>query len=759
MTTFNTGNPIGSTDARDLSDNAENFDTALGTTASTWVDRLGVTRDSFEGRLAKGSFYRVGTFAAGYTLTNMRQTLEYSGHEYSWAGAFPKVVAASATPATSGDIGAGAWVDRTDVTLRSDLASESGSELVGYQPAGTGAVATTVQSKLRETVSVNDFGAVGDGVADDTAAILNAISFVKTNRGYRLIQNGGTFKFTTTLPFNDCDSVFSSSNEPLSFLFNCELVYAGTDKAVNLTGSGWGYSVYIETLTGAGVIAEGVEGGVEENIGLYFGPNSGSRAKVKTITGFNINTLFDGAYFNHAEVDYSFRCIYAIKFRKNPSLGYVANANTYIGLLAGGPYVAGGLTSDNNAKFGLHIEGGQSNIVSVGGIEYSVRTADGVNIYLDETSTNNIITCHTEGALQRNVIDYGIGNILNVDGVTSQSTSGVGVEQSGIGGKFGPIHKQQAPTQTTSFAPHQGQSEIIISHSSSIIGPIVIQDTPAGVHTSNNLVEDNPHPSAFARSDAVKTAVTAGVNYPKSINASPNELTYALTTATDDTVWFTTGPYSLEGATQRDLMFSAMMRGAVNNLKTSIFILDQSGNFIDSINTEFRGSTAWKQIKFPFKRGAATSVYYRIALRGFDGLSGGTIELFRPKITFDVASELHHSAAFGLPNKQTIKGNLLGEPISKMFADLNRIEVQQIISTEFPIYGRELLLFSSNAGGDTVNAFTQVMEGQEFTVVNISGSPLNISTSAMSIGSGLIIQNSYSMRFVKYAGSIYPVRT
>lgn len=129
--TYNTGNPIGSTDARDLSDNAENFDKALGTLAATWTDRLGVTRDSFEGRLAKGSFYRAGTFAAGYTLTNMRQTLEYSGHEYSWAGTFPKVVAAGATPATSGGISAGAWVDRTDVTLRNELASQNGASGIG----------------------------------------------------------------------------------------------------------------------------------------------------------------------------------------------------------------------------------------------------------------------------------------------------------------------------------------------------------------------------------------------------------------------------------------------------------------------------------------------------------------------------------------------------------------------------------------------------------------------------------------------------
>ena len=53
---------------------------------------------------------------------------------------------------------------------------------VVYDPAGTGAVATTVQAKLRESVSVKDFGAVGNGVADDTAAIQAAINFAVANR-------------------------------------------------------------------------------------------------------------------------------------------------------------------------------------------------------------------------------------------------------------------------------------------------------------------------------------------------------------------------------------------------------------------------------------------------------------------------------------------------------------------------------------------------------------------------------------------------
>jgi hypothetical protein len=58
--------------------------------------------------------------------------------------------------------------------------STANSSAVEYNQDGTGAVNRTVKDKLQESVSVKDFGAVGDGATDDTAAINAAFSAVRT---------------------------------------------------------------------------------------------------------------------------------------------------------------------------------------------------------------------------------------------------------------------------------------------------------------------------------------------------------------------------------------------------------------------------------------------------------------------------------------------------------------------------------------------------------------------------------------------------
>jgi hypothetical protein len=62
-----------------------------------------------------------------------------------------------------------------------NLGSSGGTAKVGFLQAGSGTTARTAQAKLRDVVSVKDFGAVGDGVTDDTTAIRNAITHVLAN--------------------------------------------------------------------------------------------------------------------------------------------------------------------------------------------------------------------------------------------------------------------------------------------------------------------------------------------------------------------------------------------------------------------------------------------------------------------------------------------------------------------------------------------------------------------------------------------------
>lgn len=152
-------------------------------------------REALRRSYAEAGFTLVdGSFEEGGTLTSTSDVLLHkaSGKAYSWDGAFPQVVAADSTPTP---LGAGGWIDRSDVTLRNELASSAGSSLVGFEQAGAGSVPRTSQDKMRESVSTKDFGAVGDGVTDDTAAIQAALN----SGAAQVLLNAGTYNTTAPI--------------------------------------------------------------------------------------------------------------------------------------------------------------------------------------------------------------------------------------------------------------------------------------------------------------------------------------------------------------------------------------------------------------------------------------------------------------------------------------------------------------------------------------------------------------------------------
>ena len=76
------------------------------------------------------------------------------------------------------------------VTQESSIIGGASSQQITYTQGGAGSVTRTVQSRLRDFVSVKDFGAVGDGVTDDTAAIQAAVDYVATNGGVLTVPVG-----------------------------------------------------------------------------------------------------------------------------------------------------------------------------------------------------------------------------------------------------------------------------------------------------------------------------------------------------------------------------------------------------------------------------------------------------------------------------------------------------------------------------------------------------------------------------------------
>lgn len=205
MTTYNTGNPVPSTDVRDLYDNAENLDNLVNGPAVEYNDRLGVPRKSWAGMeqdfqdfLVSSGWEFLGDYDVDgpFTITARNQVFQRGLYLYRISGA----VAIPYTT-TIWAVDEPNFTPLDDFNFRQKLAEESdpaeGAALVGYRER-------TVHDRLDDFRTIKSFRQPGFGVpglgveADDEAAWDAAVAAMNAGTISGIWATGGTYLLNKT---------------------------------------------------------------------------------------------------------------------------------------------------------------------------------------------------------------------------------------------------------------------------------------------------------------------------------------------------------------------------------------------------------------------------------------------------------------------------------------------------------------------------------------------------------------------------------
>lgn len=261
MTTYKTGNPIGSVSPKDLFDNSENLDRAINGTALTWGDRFGKNKLSWAGiqdraridtEAAATAAAAIATVQAGEYRDEAQQARDdavaaaAASGEFVFAETYAQAVGKLPLPeGTVVEVGSDETHDYSRTRylvdagelkfavnldlLRTALAQPKGASLVGFRQVGSGAIGLTVEEKLGQRVSVADFGALGSGELE-SAAIQKAV-----DSGAKTLEfpfgDTGTYKFEGV----DFKGVHLVSNEGAAL--DGAPVNAGRIEGLSIAGS------------------------------------------------------------------------------------------------------------------------------------------------------------------------------------------------------------------------------------------------------------------------------------------------------------------------------------------------------------------------------------------------------------------------------------------------------------------------------------------------------------------------------------------
>lgn len=303
---FNTGNPIGSTSPKDLSDNARDLDLLLLGDDPSYPDRKGVPRKSWKGMEAEhdaeqtrresefdtaqagrvvefnefleSSGYETPIdYIVGLSITRTTQQVRYLGELYRPKdNVIPLVTGSNFDPAK--------WISNGDNALRQELHTPNGGGIVRVQQDDAESLPRDVLSESRDVVRIEQYVSFGDG-RDEGAKLQAAID--KASATGRRLEGRPGWTIGTSVQINIPAS--------MSFHFNgMNVVPLGRLSGLHVKISGT--AVGVGDIRGLRCVV--MPGSVGTLTGVQFGDTSGELSSLSMydwdILGFDINLKLAG---------------------------------------------------------------------------------------------------------------------------------------------------------------------------------------------------------------------------------------------------------------------------------------------------------------------------------------------------------------------------------------------------------------------------------------------------------------------------------
>jgi len=280
---------------------------------------------------------------------------------------------------------------------------------VSYTPAGASAVTTTVQTKLRETVSIDDFGADPTGVADSYSAIQAALAYAMPLS----LNVIGTGKYkssqTILIPTYRTTPPVTLDFVVMNFTINQLTYTAITGAAIQVESPA--ATVYVKKLIGPG--------GSTVTSGLKITGQGDPEHRVDYVTGFGTNVDLLNAYSHTVWIGYC----------QDADVGVLLTNCNHIKIYGGrigGQFTSGATATDaTTCGTGVKIIGGTANEVHAT-IEYCKRTSSSVGLYDQGTATYYI--GYLESSALWNIYAIGSGGRYFSVTDTNRGPSGVYLE-------------------------------------------------------------------------------------------------------------------------------------------------------------------------------------------------------------------------------------------------------------------------------------------------------------------------------------------